>query len=113
MFHANPWGLPHAPVMNGSRLVLPGPNLQPERLLDLLSREDVTFTGAVPTVWLAVLDTLERQPGRWKLTPGMRVVVAGSAAPETLFRRFEKFGVRVIQPWGDDRDHADCYGVHP
>jgi fatty-acyl-CoA synthase len=27
-------------------------------------------------------------------------VVAGSAAPETLFRRFEKFGVRVIQPWG-------------
>jgi fatty-acyl-CoA synthase len=86
--------------MNGSRLVLPGPNLQPDRLLDLLSREDVTFTGAVPTVWLAVLDTLERQPGRWKLTPGMRVVVAGSAAPETLFRRFEKFGVRVIQPWG-------------
>jgi len=100
MFHANAWGLPHAAVMNGSRLVLPGPNLQPERLLDLLSREDVTFTGAVPTVWLAVLDTLERQPGRWKLTPGMRVVVAGSAAPETLFRRFEKFGVRVIQPWG-------------
>jgi fatty-acyl-CoA synthase len=100
MFHANAWGLPHAAVMNGSRLVLPGPNLQPERLLDLLSREHVTFTGAVPTVWLPVLDTLERQPGRWKLTPGMRVVVAGSAAPETLFRRFEKFGVRVIQPWG-------------
>ncbi|MGA8312618.1 MAG: AMP-binding protein [Terriglobales bacterium] len=27
-------------------------------------------------------------------------MVAGSAAPESLFRRFEKFGVRVIQPWG-------------
>jgi fatty-acyl-CoA synthase len=100
MFHANAWGLPYAAVMNGSRLVLPGPNLQPERLLDLLSRERVTFTGAVPTVWLAVLDSLEREPERWTLTPGMRVVVAGSAAPETLFRRFEKFGVQVIQPWG-------------
>ena len=100
MFHANAWGLPHAAVMNGSRLVLPGPNLQPERLLDLLSAEHVTFTGAVPTVWLAVLDTLEHEPGRCKLTPGMRIVVAGSAAPERLFRGFEKFGVRVIQPWG-------------
>jgi len=65
-----------------------------------LSVKRVTLTGGVPTVWLGVLDSLERQPGRWRLTPGMRVVVAGSAAPESLFRRFEKFGVRVIQPWG-------------
>ena len=28
------------------------------------------------------------------------MIVAGSAAPESLFRRFDKFGVRVIQPWG-------------
>jgi len=100
MFHANAWGLPHAAVMNGSKLVLPGPNLQPERLLDLLSTERVTLTGAVPTVWLCVLDTLEHQPERWQLTSGMRIVVAGSAAPERLFRGFEKFGVQVIQPWG-------------
>lgn len=100
MFHANAWGLPYAAVMNGSKLVLPGPNLQPEKLLDILSAEHVTLTGAVPTVWLGVIDTLERQPDRWRLTPGMRIIVAGSAAPESLFRRFEKFGVRVIQPWG-------------
>jgi len=100
MFHANAWGLPHAAVMNGSKLVLPGPNLQPEKLLDLLSAERVTLTGGVPTVWLSVIDILERQPDRWKLLAGLRVVVAGSAAPESLFRRFEKFGVRVIQPWG-------------
>jgi fatty-acyl-CoA synthase len=100
MFHANAWGLPYAAVMNGCKVVLPGPNLQPEKLLDLLSVERVTLTGAVPTVWLGVIDTLERQPDRWRLTPGMRIVVAGSAAPESLFRRFEKFGVQVIQPWG-------------
>ncbi len=100
MFHANAWGLPHAAVMNGSRLVLPGPNLQPERLLDLLSVERVTLTGGVPTIWLGVIEALEREPERWRLPPGMRIVVAGSAAPESLFRRFEKFGVRVIQPWG-------------
>ena len=47
-----------------------------------------------------MIDALERQPQRWQLAPGLRVVVAGSAAPESLFRRFDKFGVRVIQPWG-------------
>jgi acyl-CoA synthetase (AMP-forming)/AMP-acid ligase II len=100
MFHANAWGMPYAAIMNGSKLVLPGPNLQPERLLDLLTTQRVTLTGAVPTVWLGVIDALEREPERWQLTPGLRVIVAGSAAPESLFRRFEKFGVRVIQPWG-------------
>src|SRR5262249_33767129 len=100
MFHANAWGLPHAAVMNGSKPVFPGPNLQPDALLDLLASEQVTLTGAVPTVWLGVIDCLEHDPGRWKLVDGMRIVVAGSAAPESLFRRFDKFGVRVIQPWG-------------
>jgi fatty-acyl-CoA synthase len=100
MFHANAWGLPFAALMNGSRLVLPGPNLQAEALLDLLTTHRVTLTGAVPTVWLDVLDALEKDPHRWQPLEGLRVVVAGSACPETLFRRFDKFGVQVIQPWG-------------
>jgi len=100
MFHANAWGLPHAAVMNGCKIVFPGPNLQSEALLQLLAREKVTLTGGVPTVWLGVIECLEQNPGCWKLPDGLRIVVAGSAAPESLFRRFDKFGVRVIQPWG-------------
>jgi fatty-acyl-CoA synthase len=100
MFHANAWGMPHAAVMNGSGLVLPGPNLQPEAILDLLSTERVTLTGAVPTVWLAVINALEREADRWPLHEGLRIIVAGSACPEMLLRRFDMFGVRVIQPWG-------------
>ena len=100
MFHANAWGLPYAAVMNGAKIVLPGPNLQPEFILDLLAAEQVTLTGAVPTVWLGVLQALEKEPERWPLVKGMRIIIAGSAAPETLFRRFDKFGVRVIHAWG-------------
>ena len=100
MFHANAWGMPFAAVMNGSSLVLPGPNLQPERILDLLSTYRVTLTGAVPTVWLGVIDALEREPERWRSGSGLRIIVGGSAAPETLFRRFDRFGAKVIQPWG-------------
>lgn len=100
MFHANAWGLPFAALMNGSSLVLPGPNLQPETLLDQLSSHQVTLTGGVPTVWLGVIDALEKHPGRWPLAPNLRIVIAGSACPEALFRRFDQVGVRVIQPWG-------------
>jgi fatty-acyl-CoA synthase len=100
MFHANAWGLPYASTMNGCKQVMPGRNLQPEVLLDLLERESVTLSGAVPTVWLAVLDALEAHPGRWELAPELRIVSAGSAVPESLFRRFDKFGVRIIQLWG-------------
>ncbi len=100
MFHANAWGFPYAATMNGCKQVLPGRNLQPEALLDLLQNERVTLTGAVPTVWLAVLNALDCHPGRWKLATGLRIAVAGSAAPESIFRRFDKLGVRVIQPWG-------------
>jgi len=100
MFHANAWGLPFAATMNGCKQVMAGRNLQPEALLDLLQNEQVTLTGAVPTVWLAVINALEAHPGRWKLASGLRIISAGSAVPESLFRRFDKCGVRVIQPWG-------------
>ena len=100
MFHANSWGFPYAATMIGSKQVLPGRNLQAEALLDLLETEQVTLTGGVPTVWLAVLNAMDCHPGRWKLAPGLRIVVAGSAAPESMFRGFDKLGVRVIQPWG-------------
>ncbi len=100
MFHANAWGVPYAAVMAGAKLVFPGPNLQPEPLLDLLEQERITMTGAVPTVWLGVIDALERQPQRWRLHPQLRIISAGSAVPESLFRRFDRFGVTVIQPWG-------------
>jgi fatty-acyl-CoA synthase len=100
MFHANAWGVPYAAVMHGCKLVFPGPNLQPEPLLDLLEQEHVTLTGAVPTVWMGVLDALKRAPQRWKLDPRLRIISAGSAVPESLFRGFDAFGVTLIQPWG-------------
>ena len=47
-----------------------------------------------------VLNTLENNPGRWKLAPGLRLTVGGSAAPESLFRRFDKLGVHLVHAWG-------------
>jgi len=115
MFHANAWGLPYASTMNGCKQVMAGRNLQPEELLDLLQKESVTMSGAVPTVWLAVINALEAHPGRWKLAPELRIVSAGSAVPESLFRRFDKLGVRIIQPWGmtETTPIATCSHLKP
>jgi fatty-acyl-CoA synthase len=100
MFHVNSWGFPYAAAMNGSKQVLPGCNLKPTALLDLLQNEQVTIAGGVPTIWMGVLNTLESQPGGWKLARGLRLAVGGSAAPESLFRRFDKLGVHLVQAWG-------------
>ena len=84
--------------MCGSRVILPGPHLQPERMLDLLSAHRVTLTGAGLTMCLDVLDALEREPHRWALTPGTRIVVSGATAPASMVQRFDAHRVRVIQP---------------
>jgi fatty-acyl-CoA synthase len=100
MFHVLSWGLPHAAAMVGCKFVMPGPHLDAESLVQLCESEQVTFATGVPTVWLAVLQLLERCPDKRHLVPGMRVGIGGSAAPESMIRAFDKFGVTVIHAWG-------------
>jgi fatty-acyl-CoA synthase len=100
LFHANGWGLPYSTVLMGARLVLPGPRLDAESVLELLQGERVLVSAGVPTVWLAVLQALDREPGRWHLMPGLRLFVGGSAAPESLIRGFDRHGIAVVHAWG-------------
>ncbi|HWE26343.1 MAG TPA: long-chain fatty acid--CoA ligase [Myxococcales bacterium] len=100
MFHVNAWGLPYACAVAGAKLVFPGPHLDAESLLDLLERERITLGAGVPTIWMGILEALEKQPDRWKLQPGLRMVVGGSAAPEALIRGFDKHGLNLVHAWG-------------
>lgn len=100
MFHANAWGLPFAVVMVGARLLLPGPNLEPEGLLDWMTREKATMAAGVPTICLGLLDALEKEPGRWKFDRPLRILCGGSAAPLEMIRRLDRFGIEVIHGWG-------------
>jgi len=100
MFHANAWGVPFTSVLCGSRLVFPGRNVEAASLLDIMESQQVTFTGAVPTIWLSVMEALEKEPTRWKLSPELRIAIAGSAAPESLIRKYDERGIRMIHFWG-------------
>jgi fatty-acyl-CoA synthase len=99
-FHVNAWGIPFAATMVGAKLVMPGPHLDPVSLLDLMQDERVTVAAGVPTVWLGILEALDKEPTRWKLAPGLRMIVGGSAAPESLLRGFDRHGISVIHAWG-------------
>jgi fatty-acyl-CoA synthase len=100
MFHANAWGLPYSCTMAGARLILPGPNVDPESILDLIGQELVTIACGVPTVWLSVLAALEKNPGRWKFSWPIRLVCGGSAPPERLMRALDKHNLHILHLWG-------------
>lgn len=100
MFHANAWGVPYAAAMLGTKLVFPGPHLHPDDLLPLLEGEKVTISCGVPTIWLGMVQILEKHPGRWKFQSGLRLTVGGSAVPESLIRAYAKQGIEIIQGWG-------------
>jgi len=86
--------------MVGAKQVMPGPHLDPLSLLDLFEREKVTMSAGVPTIWLGMMQTLEANPGRWKLMPGLRLVIGGAAAPESMIRAMEKHNIVPLHSWG-------------
>ena len=99
MFHANAWGIPYVATMVGAKMVLPGRNLDGESIQSLVENEKVTFTAAVPTIWLMLFEYLEKS-GK-KLESLTRCVIGGSACPRFMMEKFfEKYGVDVIHCWG-------------
>jgi fatty-acyl-CoA synthase len=99
MFHANCWGLALTTPMNGAAMVMPGPRMDGASIYELLDTYKVSFTAAVPTVWLMLLQYLQ-QTGN-KLPYLKRVVIGGSACPRAMVKTFEEdYGVEVIHAWG-------------
>jgi len=101
MFHANAWGTPFAAALVGAGLVFPGQFLDPPSLLELLQQEHVTFTAGVPTIWLGILQALDRDPKAYNLSSLRMMAVGGSAAPLSMIRGFqERHGLNVLHAWG-------------
>jgi fatty-acyl-CoA synthase len=100
MFHANAWGIPYTATLAGAALVLPGPRLDAESVLDLLADEHVTLTAGVPTVWMAMLKAIDTEPRRWDLSSLHRMLVGGSAVPRSMIEAYDRHGLHIVQGWG-------------
>jgi acyl-CoA synthetase (AMP-forming)/AMP-acid ligase II len=99
MFHANSWCLPFTAVMVGADQVFAGPNPQPRDICQLIQTEKVTFTGAVPTVWIAVKELCEKEG--FDISSLRTIAIGGSAAPKSLQQAYAKnFGVQMSHAWG-------------
>jgi fatty-acyl-CoA synthase len=99
LFHANGWAIGFAAPMAGAALVLPGQKLDGPSVYELLNEYKVTCTAAVPTVWLGLLQDLEKTGG--KLPYLRRVVIGGSACPRAMISKFQDdYGVQVTHAWG-------------
>ncbi|WIG59085.1 MAG: Long-chain-fatty-acid--CoA ligase [Ktedonobacterales bacterium] len=104
MFHANAWGLAHAAIMTGSKLMLPGRNLGGAQLVEMIEQERVTVPAGVPSIWIGLLAYLERLSVEKPIMPDLSSVRAvpcgGSAIPPALMRGFDRFGLPLLHAWG-------------
>ncbi|GAA4547202.1 long-chain fatty acid--CoA ligase [Pseudonocardia xishanensis] len=97
MFHAMAWGLPYTAFQAGAGLVMPGPDLSPTGVLELMSRERVTYSAGVPTIWMGALPLLDR----YDLSSLDRIVAGGSAVPVSLSEGYRAaLGFPITQAWG-------------
>jgi fatty-acyl-CoA synthase len=97
MFHANAWGLAHAAVACGADLVMPGPDLSPPSIANLVVDERVTVAAGVPTIWMGALPELAGRD-----TSTLRAILCGgSAVPKALSEAYrEQIGLPILQAWG-------------
>jgi len=100
MFHVNGWGLVYSSLMVGSKVVLPGPKMgDGETLCKLINEEQVSLSAAVPTVWLALLEYLEKSGD--SIDSLNRIAVGGAACPLSIMTQMEELhDVHVHHAWG-------------
>lgn len=96
MFHVHAWGLPYVATVLGVKQVYPG-KYSPDVLLDLIEREQVTFSHCVPTI----LHMLFKSPkidqcdlSRWK------VIIGGSALSKVLCSEALDRGIDIFTGYG-------------
>jgi len=97
MFHANAWGVPWAAPMVGCKLVLSA-DYRPDTMCRLFREEGVTHSAGVPTIWLTMIEHIERtgeQLGALKY-----VTIGGSAAPRAMIKWLRDRGIDVTHAWG-------------
>jgi len=99
MFHANGWGMPFAAPAAGAKLVLPGRHVDGASLAALIRSEGVTLAVGIATVWLDLVEHLERTGG--DLPTLERILVGGAPLPPALMERIEqRLGVVIQTSWG-------------
>ena len=96
MFHVHGWGVPYVATLMGVKQVYPG-RYEPETLLELIERENVTFSHCVPTI----LHMLLNHPKARQIDlSGWKVIIGGAPIPQGLARQALAMGIDVFSGYG-------------
>ncbi|MFZ5651720.1 MAG: long-chain fatty acid--CoA ligase [Bacillota bacterium] len=99
MFHANAWGMPFTATWTGAKQVFPGARPDPRILCQLIQDERVTVTAGVPTIWMGILQAMERE--RFDFSSVKAFICGGSAIPLALMKAYdEKLGIPIVHAYG-------------
>lgn len=96
MFHVHAWGFPYLATMLGLKQVYPG-RYQPELICQLVAEEKVTFSHCVPTILNMVLGHTKAKTTDFS---GWKVLIGGSAMPESMACAAQKLGIDLFTGYG-------------
>jgi len=102
MFHVLGWSKPQAATYAGAKLIFSGRwNLDDlEDLTDVMIQEKITVSGAVPAVFMTMLEFIRKMESKPDLS-GIRLICGGSEPPIALMRGFwEECGGDIIHSYG-------------
>ena len=104
MFHVNAWGYPYTCAMTGAKQVYMSVFTDPKTVARIASEEGVTVCAGVPTIFLGLLDELDRATAAgtpYALPTLTALVIGGSATPPSLISGFgDRYGITVKPAWG-------------
>lgn len=96
MFHVHAWGLPYVATLLGVKQVYPG-KYEPDMLLNLIKRENVTFSHCVPTI----LQMLVTSPAVKQVDlSSWKVIIGGARLPKGLAKAAKDIGIDIFTGYG-------------
>ena len=96
MFHVHAWGLPYLATMLGAKQVYPGRYI-PDRLVNLICQEKVTFSHCVPTILQMVMAAADAKSVS---LAGWKVVIGGAALPHAFAKEALEKGIDIYAGYG-------------
>ena len=99
LFHVLALGIPYYGPMYGSKLVMPGMQMEGEPLYDLIEKEEVTLAFGVPTIWMGLLAYC--RDNNKILSSVTNTIIGGAALSLSTLQEFDEVhDVNVIHAWG-------------
>lgn len=98
-FHVSSWNTLFSAPLTGAKLIFwRGNIIKFESLWNVIQKENVTFSAAVPSFWSMMFRC--RSLNKYFPNKLERVLIGGSPCPTAIVDKFTLHGIKVIYAWG-------------